>query len=189
MRRTYVKSPVATPKSRTSSATQWPGPAGTPPATTPSPAGAWMVASKSAIGEEEVSPFASVGGCSAQPTPGSQGSSGKNEPSRIAVPFCEIRSLARCGRVSRNGSEACTVAPAAIVLGTTSVVGSARCEAAVAPSTVTGPATMSAPSRRSTGPFAHSRNTRRSVAMSGVNATATVPCTRWAAGSMVSCSV
>ena len=105
------------------------------------------------------------------------------------MPFCEIRSLARCGSVSRNGSEACTVAPAAIAFGTTSVVGSARCEAAVVPSTVTGPATMSAPSRRSTGPFAHSRNTRRSVAMSGVNATATVPCTRWAAGSIVSCSV
>ena len=109
------------------------------------------------------------GGSSAQPRPGTHGSTGKNEPSRSALPCCEMRSAsALAAAAARTAWRSSAVAagrqpPAASPMWSDRSAGRPR----GAPSTRTGPVARRAPSARRLPPFAHSRNTIRSVAMSG----------------------
>ena len=65
---------------------------------------AWggMRTSKSAVADVDVSLGMCDGGSSAQPWLGTHGSTGKNEPSRSALPRCEMRSRAPWGSRSEN---------------------------------------------------------------------------------------
>src|SRR6266404_4934651 len=80
-----VKRPVDRAKSRTDVAFQCPGRSGTPPASTPRPAGtAVTLPSKSAVGAVDDSANCGGGGSEPHPTPGSHARMGKNEPRRTA---------------------------------------------------------------------------------------------------------
>src|SRR5207302_8944564 len=126
-------------KSRMASAVQCPGPVATPPASTVSPAGTSTVTSKSAVGDVAASAKPDVGGSRAQPTPGSQGRIGKNDPNRTASPSRETRSSTGFGSVSVHD-----VVSVSVRLATsgpewaTSVVGSGWSTGTGLPSTPTG---------------------------------------------------
>src|SRR3954471_11772918 len=152
-----VKWPTVRAKSPTAGADHVPFPSGTPVASTCTPAGAVMVVVKSAAGVVAVSAWTTVGGSTAQPTPGSQDRIGKNEPSRTLSPVRLMRSPIGRGRVSVQGSETSTAWFGASWWGTTKVVGFGRDVPAGAPSTVTGPGSRWAPAPDSTGPLGQRR--------------------------------
>src|SRR4051794_33672309 len=171
------KWPMATARSGTAVAVQRPCPSGVPVASTSYPAGAVTVRSKSAAGVIAVSPCTVVGGSSAHPWPGSQATTGKNDPSRSASPALVTRSEMGLEVVSDHGMAMVTVAPAATGRAITSVVASGRDESTAAPSTVTEPTSRRAPAAARSGLLGQSRNTIRSVPRSGVNRTVSAPCT------------
>ncbi len=102
----------------------------------------------------------------------------------MASPLREMRSLAAPGTRSSQGMLTSTVWPARKVLPvrTVSVVGSSRALVAGRPPIVTWPVSSFDAAGAERGPLGHSRNTRRSVSMSGVNRTRKWPATEPSAG-------
>ena len=143
-----------------------------PVATTCRPAGAAMRTSKSAVGDVDVSLGMWEGGSSAQPRPGTHGSTGKNEPSRSSSPCWEMRSRAlygiRSGERHRDRRRPAGRQPA-FRDHQRRRVGQPRPSPRSAVDARRGRWRGARPPRRRLPPFAHSRNTIRSVAMSGVN--------------------
>ena len=175
-----AKRPVDMAKSRTAVAVQWPGRSLTPPASTPRSGGDVVTdTSKSAVGAVDASANWVVGGSSSQPTPGSHGRIGKNDPRRTASPVRDRRSLTWRGRVRRQCRDTGTVWCGASVRpgSTTSVVGFGCVVAAGWSPIATSPTSRCAPAAASRGPLGHSRKTRRSVLLSGVNRTSRSPVT------------
>src|SRR6476646_7797137 len=118
------KSPIDAAQSPIPDATQCPSPTTAPDASAFSPSGTVIVTSKSDGSVSDVSPCTDVGASVAHPTPGCHASTGKNDPSRMADPVLDRRSLGdEVGSVNVHDRSTFTVSPAATGRCNTSVVG------------------------------------------------------------------